>query len=331
MMLRSGMPIVQALEMLDGEAHTVILKRITKSLVTDITSGLTLSFALQKYSKSFGVFCINMVKVGEASGTLPQNLEYITAELKKKHELRKQIVGALLYPLIIVVATLGITFFLILYIFPKILPIFTSLHIVLPLSTRILIGLSEFLKLYWYFLFGIVALCIVTYPHLRKNERFRYASDWMLLRIPIFGRLQLYYNLANVLRTLGVLLQHEVRIVEALTITAESSDNLVYREVLKDAKTGVIQGQLLSSQLQNHLELFPPLCIQMIKAGELTGNLGVSLEYISEMYEADMRDATKNLTTILEPILMLTMGLCVGFIAVSIITPIYGITQNLHQ
>jgi type II secretory pathway component PulF len=272
-----------------------------------------------------------MVRVGEASGTLPLNLEYITEELKKKNELRKQIVGALLYPLIIVVATLGITIFLILYIFPKILPIFTSLHVALPLSTRILIGISEFLKSYWYVLFGLLALSIFIYPQLRKNEKFRYRTDSLLLKIPIFGRLCLYYNLSNTLRTLGLLVQHEVTIVEALAITGDSSDHLVYKKVLKEAQGGVIKGQLVSLQLRKYPSLFPPLCIQMIQSGEATGNLGTTLEYVSVMYEADMRDATKNLTTILEPLLMLTMGLCVGFIAVSIITPIYGITQNLHQ
>jgi type II secretory pathway component PulF len=166
---------------------------------------------------------------------------------------------------------------------------------------------------------------------LRTNKKFKYASDLVLLKTPIFGQLHVYYNLTNLLRTLGLLLQHEVQIVEALTITSSSFDNLVYKEVLIDAQKGVIQGQLLSARLQKHHKLFPPLCIQMIKASERTGSLGLTLEYISEIYEADMRDATKNLTTILEPVLMLTMGLCVGFIAVSIITPIYGITQNLHQ
>ncbi len=331
MMLRSGMPIVAVLEMLDSQSHTLVSKRITKSLVTDVAKGQTLSFAMQKFPKSFGVFCINMVRVGESSGTLPLNLEYVTVELKKKQELRKQIVGALVYPAIIVIATLGITFFLILYIFPKILPIFSSLHIDLPLSTRIVIEVSELLKSYWHILLGSIALCVVVYPQLCKNNTFKYARDSALLKIPIFGRLHVSYNLTNVLRTLGLLLQHEVWIVEALTIASLSSDNLVYKEVLIDAQKGVVQGQLLSARLQKHTRLFPPLCIQMIKASELTGNLGPTLEYISEIYEADMRDATKNLTTVLEPILMLTMGLCVGFIAVSIITPIYGITQNLHQ
>lgn len=331
MMLRSSMPIVSALQMLEAESHTLVSKRITQSLVTDIESGLALSSALQKHPNTFGVFCINMVKVGEASGTLPQSLEYITEELKKKHELHKQIVGALLYPLIIVIATFGITIFLILYIFPKILPIFTSLQVALPLSTQILIGMSNFLTTYWYVLFGITLLLIFLYFQLSKIDTFRYKTNLLFLKIPIFGRLSMYYNLANTLRTLGLLLQHEVRIVEALSIAAKSSDNLVYKKALENAQAGVIKGQLLSLQLRKHPTLFPPLCVQMIRAGETTGNVGTTLEYVSVMYEADMRDATKNLTVILEPILMLTMGLCVGFIAVSIITPIYGITQNLHQ
>ena len=331
MMLQSGMPILTSLGMLEHESHTLLLKRITESLINDVASGVSLSSALHKYPRSFDTFCINMITVGEVSGTLPLNLEYIAKELKKKHELRKQIVGALLYPLIIILATVAITTFLILYIFPKILPIFTSLHVELPLSTRILISLSDFLKAEWYIVCIFVVLSVLAYPRLRNIYTFRYATDSLLIRLPIFGRLGIFYNLSNILRTLGLLLQYHVPITQALHITAESTNHVVYRKILEDAVTGVTQGQLLSLQLQSHHLVFPPLCISMIQAGEATGNLSTTLEYVSAMYEADMHNWTKNLTTVLEPVLMLAMGLCVGFIAVSIITPIYGITQNLHQ
>ena len=331
MMLYSGMPIVNALQILESQASTATSKSMIKNLTLDVSSGRLLSVALLKYKKKFGLFCINIIRVGEVSGTLPLNLEYIAQELKKRQELRRQIVGALLYPLIIIVTTLLITGFLVLYIFPKILPIFLSLKAALPLSTQILILISDFLTSYWYVLCIGFVLVIILYPYIKKIPKVRYGIDTLLLRLPVCGRLCMYYNLTNIFRTLGLLLSHEVRIAEALEITSTSTSNLVYVQFLEDAIHAVLYGQQLSFELKNNSSLFPPMCTQMIQVGESTGNLGATLTYLSDTYEVDMRDWIKNLTTILEPLLMLLMGLCVGFIAISIITPIYGITQNLQR
>jgi type IV pilus assembly protein PilC len=158
---------------------------------------------------------------------------------------------------------------------------------------------------------------------------FRLFVDTLLLRTPVFGRLSQYYNIATTCRTLSVLLKSDVRFVLALDITAHSLRNQMYKQVLMVVSERVVQGKRLSVGLADYPRLFPPLLVQMLSVGEATGNLSNTLMYMSDMYESDIRDWTKNLTSILEPVLMLTMGLLVGFIAISIITPIYAITQNL--
>lgn len=330
MMLGSGMPIVPALEMLAVETKSTTKKLFILSLVSDVSGGQSLSTALRKFEQTFGSFSINIIRVGELSGTLPENLAYLATELKQKNDLRKQIIGTLIYPAIIIIATLAITIFLIVYIFPKILPIFLSLQITLPLSTRILMSLSQFLNQFGlWLLFGLVVLIIV-YLGLSRVEQFRFMRDRFMLRLPIFGRLIQYYNISNSCRTLGLLLKNEVRITEALTIVAESTQNRVYQSALNIAQNNITTGKTLAVQLQAKPHIFPIEVSNLIQAGELSGNLSNTLIYLANMYNEDIRDWTKNLTTMLEPVLMLIMGLAVGFIAISIITPIYGITQNLH-
>ena len=152
-----------------------------------------------------------------------------------------------------------------------------------------------------------------------------------MLRLPIIGTLCRYYNLAQITRTLGLLLQSDVPLMQALDITIRSTSNLVYKQALTNIQVSSATGKSLATELQETPFLFPALVVQMVRAGEKTGNTPVTLAYVSELYESDIRDLTKNLTTVIEPVLMLLMGLIVGFIAISIITPIYGITQNLHQ
>lgn len=331
MMLRAQIPIVTCLTMMAAESTSASLKAITTKLAADISQGQTLGTALVQYKKIFSNFCISIITIGERSGTLPENLEYIAQELKKMHELRTQIMGALIYPVIVVMATAAITVFLVVYIFPKIVPIFLSVKTTLPWSTRFLITLSDFLGTYGLYVLGGFIFCVLITPFLWSIPRVAFQGIRLMLRLPIVGRLCRYYNLAQITRTLGLLLQSDVPLMQALDITIQSTSNLVYKQALTNVKVTSSTGKSLAAELQETPFLFPALIVQMVRAGEKTGNMPVTLTYVSELYESDIRDQTKNLTTIIEPVLMLLMGLIVGFIAISIITPIYGITQNLHQ
>ena len=331
MMLRAQMPIVTALSMIETEVSKGSLTKITSTVIASISSGQTLGNALTPYKHIFGYFCLSIVAVGERSGTLPESLDYIAVELKKKHELRKQILGALIYPAIVVVATLAITIFLVVYIFPKIVPIFLSVQTTLPWSTRFLMSVSNFLSVYGWYIISLMVLIGVCLPFILKIKGVNYYFSLMILYTPIIGPLCRYFNLAQISRTLGLLLTNDIPIITSLDITSNSLNNSIYKDRLQAVRFEILTGKSIASELQKYPHLFPPLFIQMVQAGEKTGSLPVTLTYVSEIYESDIKDITKNLTTILEPLLMLFMGLMVGFIAISIITPIYGITQNLHQ
>ena len=331
MILRSGLPIMEGLHILKEETKSRSATFIYHSLITDVSSGQTLSTGLQKFERHFGTFAVNIIRVGEASGTLHENLEYLADELKKKQTLRRKVVSALVYPAVIVFATVGITVMLTVYIFPKLLPIFAGLNATLPITTRALIAISAFLGAWgWWLLVGIVLFGIGFYILMRRIPLFHYGADICLMRIPLFGTLSRSYNLANTCRTTAVLLKSAVPVVQALELVAASTKNLAYRKALTGAREGILKGQRLSVQLKENPRLFPSLMTQMIAVGETTGNLVGTLHYLSDMYEEEIGDLTKNLTTLLEPALMVVMGLIVGFIAVSIITPIYSITQSLN-
>ncbi len=204
MILRAGMPIMEGLHMLGGETRSRSSTFIYQSLILHVGSGQSLSTGLGTFQSIFGEFCINIVKVGETSGTLPENLEYLAEELKKKQALRRKVLGALLYPAIIVTATVGITVMLTVYIFPKIIPIFQSVKATLPLSTRMLIIISHFLGAWGIALFGaLVALTVLFVVLMKMVPRFHAWMDIALLHIPVLGKLSQYYNLANSARTLS--------------------------------------------------------------------------------------------------------------------------------
>lgn len=331
MVLKSGMPIMEGLHMLRDETQSGSASYIYQSLVTDVTHGQPLSVGLGKFERIFGAFVVNIIKVGETSGTLHENLNHLSEELKRKQALKRKVVGALVYPALIVTATAGITLMLTVFIFPKIVPIFTSVKATLPASTRALMAISSFLSAWglWLFL-ALIAASVFYVFMLRTSPVFHKIMDRMLLRIPLFGRLSKCYNLANISRTLSILLKSDVRIIEAIELVANSTRNLAYRDELFKARAEIAKGQKISSQFKLNSHLFPMLFCQMIAAGESTGNLGSTFAFLSDLYEEDINELTKNLTTLLEPILMIIMGGVVGFIAISIITPIYSITQNLQ-
>ncbi len=316
--------------MMKEESRTKSAAYIYQSLVIDVSSGQTLSHGLNKFPRVFGEFGINIIRIGERSGTLHANLEYLAGELKRKQTLRRKVIGALVYPAVIVFATVGITVMLTVYIFPKIVPIFASVRAELPLSTRMLMSISTFLSEYGVLLLMALALLVIAFTLLvRYVKAFHFFVDAVILKIPLFGKLTRLYNLTNICRTMALLLKSDIRIVESIELVADSTRNLVYRRELLRARDRLIQGQNISSQFKQRGDLFPPLLSQMATVAESTGSLSHTFEFLSGMFEEEIDELTKTLTTLLEPVLMIVMGVVVGFIAVSIITPIYSITQSL--
>ncbi len=331
-LIRSGVSMLESMHLIQKQAKSQSDIRVFNKIIFDISNGQSLAVSLGKFKGVFGNFAINIIRAGEHSGTLMQNLNYLADELKKKDMLRRKIMGSLLYPLIITLATFAITGFLTLYIFPKILPIFESLHAALPLSTRIMIGLVDILKnyglyIFFVFIFSIIGL-VVSVRHLPWA---RFVYDGFILKIPLVGSIAQHYNLTNIMRTLGLLLKSGISLTEALLITADTTDNTQYKKSFEKISEGVMRGKGMSDMIAARPSLFPEMLVHMISIGERSGNLSPTLIYLSEYYENEFDELTKNLSSSIEPALMVVMGVIVGFVAISVITPIYAITSNIHK
>ncbi len=329
-LLKAGVPILGALQMFKKQTKSSHTMYIMGELVANVENGTFLSVGMAQFKKIFGEFAVNIVRVGEVSGTLNENLNYLAEELKKKQELRRKVISALVYPIFIVFATVGVVILLTAYVFPKIMPIFQSFKFDLPWTTKTLIFVSNaFIHYGAYILLGLILL-VVGFILLLRNYKFHFWIQRTILRLPLIGPLLQSYNIANFTRTLGLLLKSDVRIVEGLHIAANTSGNLPYKKEFEAMADNATKGEKISVYMEKNPKMFPPVLSQMISVGETAGGLSHSLMFLAEMYEEEMNNLTKNLSTSIEPILMIFMGLLVGFIAMSIITPIYGVTQNIH-
>jgi type II secretory pathway component PulF len=329
-LVKAGVPMYESLKIIRDQTKSKRQIEIFDALIKDVANGKSLSNSCAKFPFAFSEFAINIIKIGERSGTLSINLMYLSDELKKTAELKSKMIGSLIYPTVITLATLGITSLLIVYIFPKIMPIFISLKITLPLSTRIMLFASNFLLHYGILLMIFLVLFgLAVYLTIQFKENFHLKFDNLLLRLPIMSKLISTYNLAACTRTLGLLLKSGITLTEALSITAHTTANRVYRSHLHSLAMVVERGDRISAHLNNDARLFPDILCHMIAVGERSGSLSDSLVYLSQMYDAEVSEFTKNISSLIEPILMIFMGLLVGFVAVSVITPVYSITQHL--
>jgi type II secretory pathway component PulF len=329
-LINAGVSIVEALQIL-REQMVGSAQAVLDRIVRDVSSGQSLSRSFAKFPTVFSTFAVHIIQIGESSGTLSQNLNYLSDELKKRQALRRKIVGAFIYPALISVATIGMTIFLMVYLFPKITPIFASLHAALPLPTRVVMAVSNLLIHWGILIFFILVLAVVAGVFtVKRSVRAQRALERGYLRTPLVGTMVRSYNLANGTRTLGLLLRSGVPFSEALSVTADTTTNRLYQEAYRQMRAVVVRGDKISTYLARKQNLFPVVMTHLIAVSERSGTLSETLVYLSEMYDAEVDDFTRNLSTLIEPALMIVMGVVVGFIAISIITPIYGITQNLH-
>jgi general secretion pathway protein F len=330
-LLTAGVPLLEALQLLQSQATSKTQKVIFMQLYRDVSEGQSLSRSLAKRANTFNSFSVSIVKVGEQSGKLSANLTYLAEQLRKKQELTRALVSASVYPALVTVATLGITAFLLLFLFPKILPIFSSMHVTLPLSTRIVMAVSAFVGHFGLLLLVFISIFVsACFAAIQQSHRLHLVFDRVLLRLPIVGGVLIAYNTSCLARTLGLLLQSGVTLSSAVVITADATSNTLYAKELYLLARSVERGDKISNSLAKRSPYFPSTLRHLVAVGERSGSLSETLLYIAEGYDAEVREFTKRLTTLIEPILMVVMGLLVGFIAVSIITPLYGITQGLH-
>ena len=331
-LMNANVPLLESLHMLLEQTKSPRHCAMLQIIVNDVMSGQSISKSFAKFPNTFSEFAVSIIRVGETSGTLSQNLNYLSDELRKSLLLRRKIISALIYPAIIAIAVVATVAFLMLYLFPKIMPIFSSLNAELPLATKVVMAVSVFFQVYGlWFLVGVLLSALGIILALKYSPRVHYYVDKILIRMPFVGSVVRYYNVANISRTLGLLLRSGLTLSAALPIVAQTTKNKAYREHFVELHEVVNRGGRLSEYFKEHPRFFPPVLAHMVAVGERSGTLSDSLLYLSDLFEHEVDEFTKNLSSLLEPALMIVMGLIVGLIAISIITPIYGITQNLHN
>lgn len=327
-MIKAGLSLSQGLETISRQTKNRWFIQAIESVNNDIQRGQPFSDSLEKYPRIFSELFTNMIRAGETGGNLDEVLKILATQMEKDHEIISRVKNALAYPAVIVIAMVGIGFLMMTMVVPKLTSVFTELNIELPATTKFIIAISNFLARYT--VFGIVSLVILFLIILQslKTKAGRYALDWLSLRTIGLNIIIQKVNAARFARTLHSLLEGGMPIVKSLQIVSKILVNLPYRYSLEEISKEIQKGNPLSALLRGYPALYQPLIIQMIEVGEKTGTLSAVLEELADFFEEEVDNLTKNLTTIIEPILMVIIGSAVGFFAISMIQPIYSMVSE---
>ena len=323
-MIKAGLALNQALEVLTKQTKNPKFKKIIEHLSANIQQGESFSASLAKHPKVFNELYVSMIKIGETSGNLNEVLKNLAEQMKKDHELISRVRGAMVYPAVIIIAMFGIGIFMMIMVVPKLTEVFIEMKIDLPMSTKMIIGLSDFLRhnLVLGFLFlATLGFCARWSMKVAPVKRLLHS---FYLHLPIFGSLSKKINSARFARNFGSLIESGVAIVKSLEITAKTLSNLRFRESLLASARQTRKGKELSKSLSAYDKLYEPMVVQMISVGEKTGDLAGILNNLADFYEEEIDNTTKNLSSVVEPIIMLVVGAAVGFFAVSMIQPMYS-------
>lgn len=329
-MLRAGLSLFRALSVLKKQTKNAKFDKILTLLSNEINAGGTLSSGLAKFPDVFSKLFVSMTRAGEESGNLAGALSEVGSNLEKSHSLTKKIHGALIYPGVIFSAMILIGVLMFAFVVPTLASTFKELGVDLPASTRLIIALGNFFSQYLILSFvliigsavGIVAL-------LRANFMTKYV-DYVVIRLPIVGKLSKELNTARTTRTMSSLLLSGVSITRAIEITEDVVQNIYYKKVLEDAKKEIEKGAPFSKAFEENPNLYPIMMTEMVQVGEETGKLSDMLFQVASFYEAEIENKTKNLSIIIEPVLMIVIGAAVGFFAISMISPLYSILNNIN-
>ena len=328
-MLKAGLPFSRSIAVLAEQTSNAYFIEILQSIQEDIQKGNSLADSLSKYPKVFDNLFVSMIRVGEMGGNLEEVLNILYIQLKKEHELSSRIKGAMMYPAVIIFAMTVIGTLMMIFVVPSLLNIFTEMEVELPLSTQIIVFISDTLKNHGVFIFlGLIILSALFFK-IVKTPKGKKGFDYFLLRLPTINGIIGKVNMARFSRTLSSMIASGISIVEALKIISGTLGNTYYQESVQDACQHIQKGIELSEVIGKYDNLYQPLMIHMIEVGEETGTLEETLKQVAEFYEDEIEQITSNLSSIIEPILMLVIGGAVGFFAISMIQPMYGIMEYM--
>jgi len=328
-MINAGLSLAKALNILEKQITNVRFKKIIVSLEAEIRKGKPLSEACAEYPDVFSKLFISMIKAGEESGKLSESLLIVANQMDGSYKFQKKVKGAMIYPGVIISVMLIIGILMMVFVVPGITATFKDLNIELPTLTKILINTSDFLKNnILATLFGIILVCVAFYTSIRSKVGGR-LFVFLILRLPVIGELVKETNSARITRTISSLLSSGVPYAEAISITRDVVQNGYYKDILTIAISTVEKGGTISSVFMENTKLCPVFVAEMIVVGEETGKLPAMLMEVATFYEESVDQKTKNISTIIEPVLMVIIGFAVGFFALAIIKPIYSLTDSI--
>jgi type IV pilus assembly protein PilC len=327
-MIDAGLPLVQCLEILAANQENVTFQKALTGIRTTVEGGATLSNAMRAYPKIFDDLTTNMIEAGETGGILDTILQRIAAYVEKAVKLKAAVKSALIYPVSVISIAVVIVGCLLKFVVPIFTNLFASLQVELPLPTRITMGLSYLVGRFWYVPVGGLIGWVFALKQIKKHEKGRFLWDGLMLKLPVLGNVLRKIAVARFTRTLGTLLTSGVSILEALNITARTSGNAVLEVALLKVRKAIEEGRTIVDPLKES-GVFPNMVTQMIGVGEATGAMDAMLQKIADFYEDEVDSATKNMLTLMEPLLIAFLGVAVGGIVISLYMPLFAMIAKL--
>ncbi|NIK15608.1 type IV pilus assembly protein PilC [Saccharococcus thermophilus] len=329
-LIRAGVPIVDSTRILASQTESKALKKALIDIEESLRSGNSLSAAAAKHPRIFPPLFVNMVRAGEASGSMDETLERLADHFEKVHRTRQKIVSALAYPTAVAIIAVAVVIFLLVAVVPTFVQMFADFHAELPAITRFILKASEVMQTYWWLVIIAFIAIYVLFSLMKKQKKTKYYLDYVAMRIPIFGKLVQKAALAWMTRTLSSLFSSSVPILQALAIVENVVENEVIAKVMKQARDSLERGGSLAEPMKRHWA-FPPLVTQMIAIGEETGSLDAMLAKVADFYEAEVDAGTDRLKSLIEPLMIVMLSGVVGTIVTSIIVPMYDIFNHIQH
>ena len=328
-MLKAGLPFSRSITVLSEQTGNAYFKEVLNSIKDDVQKGNQFADSLAKHPKDFDALFINMIKVGEESGNLEEVLDILYIQLKKEHDLMSRVRGAMTYPAVIIFAMAVVGILMMVFVVPSLLNIFSETGTELPFTTQVIVFISDTLQHQGLLLLVMFIGFVLLFFRTIKTKKGKRSFDYFLLHLPTIGKIVAKVNMARFSRTLSSMIGSGTSIVKALDIISNTLGNTFYKESVKDACEEMQKGIALSEVIRKYDKLYFPLMMHMIEVGEETGTLQNTLEQIAEFYEEEVEQVTSNMSSIIEPVLMLMIGGAVGFFAVSMIQPMYSVMNNV--
>ncbi|MBU9711014.1 type II secretion system F family protein [Evansella tamaricis] len=327
-LLKAGVSIVDSTRILGKQTNSKALASALEEIEEELVSGKAFSDAASKQSKIFPPIFINMVRAGEASGSLEESLEHLAVQFEKQHDTKQKVKSALAYPIVIAVVTVAVVIFLLTSVVPMFASMFEDFGSELPAITVFVLGISNVVSSFWWALLIAVVMLVIGISILRKNPETKYYFDYALLKMPIFGPLLQKAAIARMSRTLSSLFNSAVPILQSLSIVEKVVGNEVISRTLQSSRESLEEGQPMTEPMRDNW-VFPPIVVQMISIGEETGSLDQMLGKVAEFYEKEVDYATDRLKSLIEPILIVVLASVVGLVVISIIVPMFQIYNEI--